>query len=198
MSYVLSGTGVTPPGANAPLSRISPSSCRYNAYTDDTNCSCIIYTGIYNDRYTICQTSSGQTAYYWTDRETCLVSNITGENVKLIDQSGSFDSMTGSQYCSGIFSSNAQVLMTTLSMPVGPDTDNAVLTVSATPTRHVTTTRPAVGSLASVQTGSSGLMVTTTGSSTAVASNKTSNSGFIDARSTQTLINALLLLALFW
>jgi hypothetical protein len=199
MSYELFGTDVTPPGGDLPLYRISPSSCRYNAYTDDTNCSCIIYTDIYNDRNTICQTSSGQTAYYWTSRVTCVVMDTTGESVKLIDQSGSFDSMTGSQYCSGIFQSNPQVLMTTLSMPVGPDTDTAVLTVSATSTGRATTTRSAVGSPANLQTGNSGPSKTATGPVTTVTmTTKTSDAGLWEFRSMRMLMVTLLIFFLFW
>jgi hypothetical protein len=181
-----------------PLSRISPSSCRYNAYTDDTDCSCIIYTDVYNDRYTICQTSSGHTAYFWTDRETCLVMNTTGENVKLIDQSGSFDSMTGSQYCSGVFQSNAQVLTTILSMPVGPDTDNAVVTVSATPTGRATSTRPVVGISAIAQTGGSGISTTASGLATTVTvTTKTSDGRCMKVKSTRILLVALCTFPLF-
>ncbi|THY76178.1 hypothetical protein D6C86_03188 [Aureobasidium pullulans] len=131
MAHKLDSTAVTPQGATFPLYRVNTDVCDYNAYTDDTGCSCIIYTDTFDDVNTICQTSSAQTAYYWTDRTNCIVKTIKGESVDRMDKGRSVDSMTGSQYCSGVFDSNAQVLESVLSMPVGPDVNLAASTPSS-------------------------------------------------------------------
>ncbi|KAH0170654.1 hypothetical protein KCU67_g2539, partial [Aureobasidium melanogenum] len=127
MSYALSDTVITPGGNGTPLYRVSTSACEYNAYTDSTGCSCVIYTDPNNDFFTVCQTDSAQTAYFWTGRDDCLATHTEGANVKLIDQNGHVDSTTGSQFCTGVFASDPQVLQTVLSMPVGPDVNIAAI-----------------------------------------------------------------------
>ncbi|CAD0045237.1 unnamed protein product [Aureobasidium pullulans] len=151
MAHKLDSTAVTPQGATFPLYRVNTDVCDYNAYTDDTGCSCIIYTDTFDDVNTICQTSSAQTAYYWTDRTNCLVKTIKGESVDRIDKGRSVDSMTGSQYCSGVFDSNAQVLESVLSMPVGPD----VNLVASTPSSSSSSASHAASSSSSVASSSS-------------------------------------------
>ncbi|TIA55575.1 hypothetical protein D6C83_04148 [Aureobasidium pullulans] len=151
MAHKLDSTAVTPQGATFPLYRVNTDVCDYNAYTDDTGCSCIIYTDTFDDVNTICQTSSAQTAYYWTDRTNCIVKTIKGESVDRIDKGRSVDSMTGSQYCSGVFDSNAQVLESVLSMPVGPD----VNLVASTPSSSSSSASHAASSSSSVASSSS-------------------------------------------
>ncbi|THW79287.1 hypothetical protein D6D19_01304 [Aureobasidium pullulans] len=151
MAHKLDSTAVTPQGATFPLYRVNTDVCDYNAYTDDTGCSCIIYTDTFDDVNTICQTSSAQTAYYWTDRTNCIVKTIKGESVDRIDKGRSVDSMTGSQYCSGVFDSNAQVLESVLSMPVGPD----VNLVASTPSSSSWSASRAASSSSSVASSSS-------------------------------------------
>ncbi|THX18072.1 hypothetical protein D6D13_00520 [Aureobasidium pullulans] len=151
MAHKLDSTAVTPQGATFPLYRVNTDVCDYNAYTDDTGCSCIIYTDTFDDVNTICQTSSAQTAYYWTDRTNCIVKTIKGESVDRIDKGRSVDSMTGSQYCSGVFDSNAQVLESVLSMPVGPD----VNLVASAPSSSSSSASRAASSSSSVASSSS-------------------------------------------
>ncbi|KAK3639622.1 hypothetical protein LTR56_012407 [Elasticomyces elasticus] len=132
MSTDSSVVGVTPPGGTETFYRVTSSACAYNAFTDSNGCSCIIYTDAYTDVYTLCQTSSASTAYFWTDRDTCLVKDITGEGVYLFEADTWVDSNTGTGYCSGVYASDGTILNTELCMPVGHDANLDLTTSTST------------------------------------------------------------------
>lgn len=136
MSSDVSNTATTPEGEQFPFYRASAATCGVNAYKDTTACSCIIYTDSFDDYFTICQTSSRSTAYFWTNRGTCEPIDTDAQWVSLFDQDDKVGSNTGRQYCSGVFQSDGKVLETTLSMPIGPDAAGSSLVTESDPSEE--------------------------------------------------------------